>query len=363
MRNAVCTPAAGSAPVVIAKVASRVDERLRDLLDGERARWSHLDASLDQAFDDLAALMGAGGKRLRPVFCALGHHGAGGAPDDPAWVDAAAALELLHTFALVHDDVMDGSALRRNLPTVHTAWHRRHRRDAWFGDGRRFGDAMAILVGDLAFVLADMALGDVAPPVRRVYDELRLELHVGQYLDVLGTAQGTRDPEAARTVAVFKSGKYTVERPLHLGAALAGTLDRYEAPFTAYGLPLGEAFQLRDDLLGAFGEEATIGKPVGDDFRDGKPTYLVAVAVAAARDRADTAAMKVLGGLGNLDLDEADVADICAVLEDVGARRVVEERIAALVQQACEALEAVELAGGARCDLLDLARYTASRTL
>jgi geranylgeranyl diphosphate synthase, type I len=357
-------PAAGAAaPDIVERVAGRVDQRLTELLDRERCRWSALDPALDDAFDSISDLVHAGGKRLRPVFCALGHRGAGGTAADADWLDAAVALELLHTFALVHDDVMDGSSVRRSRATVHIGWGRRHRHQGWRGDARRFGEGMAILVGDLAFVLADVALGDVDPRVRRIYDELRMELHVGQYLDLLGTAQGSRDLDAARTVAVFKSGKYTVERPLHLGAALVDGLDRYGPCFTAYGLPLGEAFQLRDDLLGAFGDERTVGKPVGDDFREGKPTLLVAVATAAATERDDRAALAVLGGLGDPDLGEGDVADMRTVLEELGARAAIEARIDALVETACGALDEVELQDGASDSLVQLALYTAARTV
>ena len=169
-----------------------------------------------------ASLIAAGGKRLRPAFCHWAFVGAGGDPDDPRVVSAGAALELLHTFALVHDDVMDGSDQRRGLPSVHRAFIDRHVGLGWQGDARRSGEGAAILVGDFAFVYADLILGEIPPEARAIFDELRLELCVGQYLDLVGTASGSRDPEQATRIERYKSSKYTVERPLHLGAALAG---------------------------------------------------------------------------------------------------------------------------------------------
>ena len=222
--------------------------------------------------DSLRSLVMSGGKRLRPAFCFWGFRAAGGGDDDAAVIEAGAAFEMLQAFALVHDDIMDGSATRRGLRTAHLAFGDRHDAAVWRGEARRFGEGVAILIGDLAHVYADRLMADTAAPVRAVWDELRIELNVGQYLDILGTARGDTDHEGARRIARYKSGKYTIERPLHVGAALAGRLDELQASLSAYGDPLGEAFQLRDDLLGAFGEEAATGKPVGDDLREGKPT-------------------------------------------------------------------------------------------
>jgi geranylgeranyl diphosphate synthase type I len=156
---------------------------------------------------------------------------------------------MLQAFALVHDDVMDGSAIRRGARTAHLAYGDRHAGDGWRGEARRFGEGVAILIGDLAHVYADQLLPRLDPGVQQVWDELRIELNVGQYLDLLGTARADIDPAAARRIARYKSGKYTIERPLHIGAALAGRFDDLGAALSAYGDPLGEAFQLRDDLL------------------------------------------------------------------------------------------------------------------
>ena len=192
------------------------------LFDDERRRWSELDPALVEPLDTLRTFVLNGGKRLRPAFCHWGFVGAGGDPADPAVVDAGAAFELLQAFALIHDDVMDGSAVRRGARTAHLAYGDRHADAAWRGEVRRFGEGVAILLGDLAHVYADRLVPRRSPDVQAVWDELRTELNVGQYLDLVGTARGDVDLAAARRIARYKSGKYTIERPLHVGAALAG---------------------------------------------------------------------------------------------------------------------------------------------
>jgi geranylgeranyl diphosphate synthase type I len=190
-----------------------------------------------------------------------------------------------------------------------------------------------------------------------VFNELRIELNVGQYLDMVGTAQGRSDHGTARRIACYKSGKYTVERPLHLGAALAGRLDRLAGPLSAYGLPLGEAFQLRDDLLGAFGDSAVTGKPVGEDLREGKPTPLLAIASA----RAGKEAAALLGRVGAGDLGDEEVAALQAVLVDTGARDDTERQVERLVTQAIDALGTVPVTAAAREALAELATYVGQR--
>ena len=234
--------AASAAPAGLVEIAADVAARIDELLEAEISRWSAVDADLREPLESLRSLVLAGGKRLRPAFCHWAFVGAGGDPDDPRVVDAGAALELLHTFALIHDDVMDGSLTRRGLDAVHVDFESRHADERWRGEGRRFGEGVAILVGDLAFVYADMLLTGAPPDAIAVFNELRLEVNIGQYLDLIGTVRGQGTRDAARRICIYKSGKYTVERPLHLGAALAGRLAEVEEPLSGYGLPLGEAF-------------------------------------------------------------------------------------------------------------------------
>src|SRR5687768_1291869 len=206
---------------------------------------------------------------MRPAFAFWSFVGYGGDPLDPRLVDLGAALEMLHTFALVHDDVMDGSAVRRHAPTVHCSLQADHERYGWSGERRRFGEGMAVLLGDLAFVYADFLTSTLPHPVRRCFHDMKVELHVGQYLDLWGAAQRNQTVDRTASVTRYKTAKYSVERPLHLGAALIG--DGALQPestqarcLTAYGLAVGEAFQLRDDLLGAYGDPQITGKPIGD---------------------------------------------------------------------------------------------------
>jgi geranylgeranyl diphosphate synthase type I len=343
-------------PAAVAVVAEPVRSRLERALDEHRRMWNEIDPALDAPLQSIRTLVLAGGKRLRPAFCHWGFRAAGGAADDPLVVDAGAAFELLHAFALIHDDVMDGSGLRRGVPTVHVEFAARHLAAEWHGESRRFGDGVAILAGDLASVLADELLADAPPEAIAIWNVLRLEVNIGQYLDVLGAAQGEADLDRARLISRYKSGKYTVERPLHLGAALAGGLDELAPALSAYGEPLGEAFQLRDDLLGVFGDPAVTGKPVGDDLREGKPTPLLVV----ARERARGADAQLLERVGT-DLDDNDVAAVREVFERTGAVRTIETAIEELTADAVAALDDPAIADEIRGPLAQLADYVGRR--
>jgi geranylgeranyl diphosphate synthase type I len=300
----------------------------------------------------------SGGKRLRPAFCHWGFVGAGGDHDDPRIVDTGAAFELLHAFALFHDDVMDGSATRRGRRTTHLVFADRHDRGEWIGESRRFGEGVAILVGDLAFAYADTLLRGAPDQAWCIWNELRIELNIGQYLDILGTARGERRRATAERIARYKSGKYTVERPLQLGAVLAAPARTELVPaLSRYGLPLGDAFQLRDDVLGAFGDAAVTGKPVGDDLREGKPTPLLAIATG----RANASQRAVLARVGVPDLSEDEVAGIQRVLVDTGALAELEAQIEALTDEAISTLDDMPITDEAGKELAELARFVAWR--
>src|SRR3954449_2106285 len=199
-------------------IAAEVDAHLHAVLARERREWSSIDPWFAEPVDLLSDFVLAGGKRLRPLFCRYGFLAAGGDPDDTSWLEVAAGLELLHAFALLHDDVMDGSDRRRGRPSLHRRLHDDHQRAGWHGEARRFGEGVAVLVGDLAFACADRLMRTAGRSVGQVWDELRIELMMGQYLDVVGASREPLAPERALLVARLKSGAYTVERPLHLGA-------------------------------------------------------------------------------------------------------------------------------------------------
>jgi geranylgeranyl diphosphate synthase, type I len=341
----------------LSSVTDLVDEHLRQVLAREQRRWATVDPWLAEPVALLTDFVGRGGKRLRPAFCAYGYLAAGGHPDHAPWLDAAAGLELLHAFALLHDDVMDGSESRRGRPAMHRELDDVHRASEWRGESRRFGEGMAVLVGDLAFACADRLLKTARGDARQVWDELRLELVMGQYLDVAGAARGSVDRDRARRIARYKSGAYTVERPLHLGAAVAGWLPELSGPYSAFGRPLGEAFQFRDDLLGVFGDETATGKPVGDDLREGKPTLLLAI----ARERAGGAAAPLLDRIGAPDLSEHEIARLRRLLVDCGAREEVESLIDQRYGEAMSALDSAPILDRVRPALRALASQASFR--
>ncbi len=310
--------------------------------------------------EHIARLVLGGGKRLRPSFCHWGFVGAGGLPDDQRVVDAGAALELMHAFALFHDDVMDDAVSRRGTPTTHTVFAGAHADAGWAGESRRFGEGVAILVGDLAFVMADQLLLDAPRDAWVIWNELRTELNVGQLLDIVGSVRRDRRLDKAERICRYKSGKYTIERPLHLGAVLAAPERAAELlpALSAYGLPLGDAFQMRDDVMGAFGDEAVTGKPVGGDLREGKPTPLLARAVAAATP----AQRAVLDGVGAPDLADDDIVNMQQVIVETGALAALEAQIAALTNQAIAAIENAPITAPSRGALIDLANYVSWRS-
>jgi geranylgeranyl diphosphate synthase type I len=350
-----------SAPPSLRTIADRVQDRLDGFLSAERDRWATFDADLAQPIDEIRRLVLSGGKRLRPAFCHWGYVGAGGGADDQIDVDAGAAFELMHAFALFHDDVMDDAATRRGQPTTHAVAADDHAANSWAGESRRFGEGVAILVGDLAFVYADQLLEGAPPEAMRVWNELRIELNVGQYLDILGSVQSVRDVDKAERICRYKSGKYTIERPLHVGALLAAPDrgDEFLPALSAYGLPLGDAFQMRDDVMGAFGDPESTGKPVGGDLREGKPTPLLARAVRSATP----AQRAVLDLVGQPSMDDDTVARIQQAIVDTGALDELEAHITALTDTAVTSLDNAPITESAKTELVALADYVSWRSV
>ncbi len=340
-----------------ADLRARVEKSLGTFLSRQRERLAGIDDALLPIADLIEAFVLRGGKRLRPAFAYWGYRAAGGIDADEV-VASLAALELVQASALIHDDVMDDSDTRRGEPAVHRRSAEVHRRSGWVGDAEAFGTATAILLGDLCLVWSDELLhsGGLDPATlaraRPVFDEMRTEVTVGQYLDMHAQATGDTSSERASLVARYKSAKYTVERPLLLGAAVAGAPPVIMAAYSAYGLPLGEAFQLRDDVLGVFGDPAVTGKPAGDDLREGKCTYLVAAAFEAA-DEASRAVLR--RGLGDTTLDDAGVGALRDVITASGALARTEARIAELTAVAVAALRSVDLDAEGAAALVELA--------
>jgi geranylgeranyl diphosphate synthase type I len=344
------------------RIGKEVDEALFAFVDRRRPVLRAISDDLDPLMSALTALL-AGGKRLRPAFCYWGWRGAGGA-DRPEIVPAAASLELLQASALVHDDVMDASDIRRGRPSAHRRFQAMHESAGWPGPAGAFGASAAILLGDLCLAWSGQMYdesGLPSPVLRRgrpIYDQMRTEMMCGQYLDVVEQARGHGTVESALRVVTFKSAKYTIERPLQLGAALAGARPGVGTSYSAYGLPLGIAFQLRDDVLGVFGDPAVTGKPAGDDLRDGKRTVLIALALRAA-----TAAQAevVRTTLGDPELGDAGIEALRSVIVETGALAACEDMIESYAREATDALRAAEITPEAGAALADLAVAATSR--
>ena len=354
-----------SPPPAATTVAPLVEGRLEAFLRAESARWAQVDEELAAPLSDLLSSVLSGGKRLRAAFCYWAFVGAGGDARDPAVIDAGAALEMLHSAALMHDDVIDASDRRRGAPSVHVRHAGHHALMGWSGDASRFGAGVAILAGDLALVYGDRLLRGAPKEAGEIYDEMRLEVNFGQYLDVVGAADraglsGGRGVERARKIMRYKTARYTVERPLHLGAALAApsAVGELLQPLSRFGLPLGEAFQLRDDLLGVFGDPARTGKPVGEDLREGKPTMLASLAASRARG---PGAELFATRFGAAELTEADVHALQQLFESTGARAEVEREVERLLGEASSALAGLPLSQQATSALGELADYVAGR--
>ncbi|WP_189193425.1 polyprenyl synthetase family protein [Micromonospora fulviviridis] len=343
-----------------------VDETLAAFLATEVDSLAEIDAAMGGFAATARDCVLAGGKRVRPTFAYWGWRGlAGGDAPLPSVLPALAALELLHTFALVHDDVMDASDTRRGRPTAHRAAADRHRAAGHTGDPERYGEAVAVLIGDLCLVWADRLMAHATVPparmldVRRCYDQMRVETVAGQFLDVLGEHDAAHwSVDRALRVARYKTAGYTVQRPLLFGAALAGAEADTPliAAYTRYGLAVGEAFQLRDDLLGVYGDPATTGKPAGDDLRTGKPTVLLTL----ARQLADPAQRRALERAGAVT-EAREVARLADLVRETGAVARVERMIADRVTEAQAALDTAPIDGTARTALTGLATAATTR--
>jgi geranylgeranyl diphosphate synthase type I len=328
-----------------------VDQQLSEVLADLDHLWSTKLAPAGESADvlgedDLPALLAtlvhSGGKRIRPVMAHLGWVSASGQARGVGHADVvrvSAALDLLHAFALVHDDVMDESTSRRGVATAHLHAAELHRRTGGQGRAERFGDNIAILLGDLAHAEADALVAGLPEELRRIWRLLVIELVYGQRRDLTGSAAGRRDLTHARQVARLKSGAYTVERPLQLGAAAARAPEVVSDALATYGREVGEAFALRDDLLGVWGDPHRTGKPAGDDLISAKPTVILAL----AHERATGPARDILRKVGTPELCADDIVRLQEALQECGVVAEVEERINRHVAEALDALDSSAL--------------------
>ena len=341
---------------------------LADFLESKRGMLESISPDTLALLDSIRALV-TGGKRLRALMCYWGWRGAGGAADSPQIVAAGAALELFQAAALIHDDIIDRSDIRRGGPSVHRQFSQLHQRHRWALDAERFGHAAAILTGDLCLSFSEEVFAGIGPATsagsraREVFDLMRAEVMAGQYLDILEEVSGPSKPAAgavdrAQSIIRYKSAKYSTEHPLILGGALAGGSGSLLTAYSDFALPLGEAFQLRDDVLGVFGDPATTGKPAGDDLREGKRTVLVGLTLAKADDGD---ARFVDERLGIQDLGDDEIAQIRAIIAGSGALSAAEGLIEDYSNAAFSALELLDIGVGPAAALGSLARAAVGR--
>ncbi|SMQ67426.1 polyprenyl synthetase family protein [Agreia sp. VKM Ac-1783] len=356
-------------------LVSQVDTEIAEFL---ASREPILVAVADELsfFTDFSRDLLSGGKRFRARFCIAGWQATSTlaqAEEETAVITLAAALEVFHSAALVHDDIIDNSDTRRGMPAAHIRFAALHRDQKFVGSADTFGRASAILHGDLLLgwsdELVDVALDLLtdrgrARSTRAEFNRMRTEVTVGQYLDILEenawpTVPDTETIRRAERVMTFKSAKYSVEAPLALGALIGGASAAQLQSLRRFGLPLGLAFQLRDDVLGVFGDAAVTGKPAGDDLREGKRTVLVALARQTMgepqREAFDDA-------LGRPDLDDTTIADLQQQIEFSGALESAERSIASYTTQALDALRAADLEREAVAELEHLARLLTERS-
>ena len=347
------------APIDLAEVRRRVDAALALHL---RERAEHLSSLSEDLRPVGTALIDfcADGKRIRPLFAYCGWRAAGGGADDEAVISAVSGLELIQAAALVHDDIIDESDSRRGRPSAHRAFERLHLEGGFAGSAEKYGVAVAILLGDLALIWADAVVqgADLPDPallrVRRELDLMRIEVMAGQFLDVLEQARPAppeRAVQSALKVAALKTASYTVARPMLVGAAIAGAGEQIRAVFATFGHHIGIAFQLRDDLLGVYGDPAVTGKPAGDDLREGKRTALV----ARALDRLAGRREELGSALGNPALSTGDIERIRGLISASGAADDVEQLISEHTATALNALDGVQLEPAGRDALRSLA--------
>ena len=338
-----------------------VEEELQGSLARQGKYLASVAPQATALVDELSRLLAAGGKRLRPVFCYWGYR-AGGGSMDRSIARAGAAVEMLHTSALIHDDVIDSSALRRGEPTTFRELARDHggRADA------HFGRSAAILAGDLAQAFADELLAQSGFAPERVlaafedFNRMRVDAVGGEFLDLLATGGGSGDEESIRRAGSLKAGSYSVVGPLRLGAALAAADPSVVDALSRFGRPLGEAFQLRDDVLGTFGDPHVTGKDRDGDIREGKQTALV----ARLREVASPGIRRMIGERsGEPGLSTEQVEEVRAAMRDSGVVDQTLSLIGSLVEQARASLRSAPLPAEVDSALSALAELVEVRDL
>lgn len=329
-----------------------VTERIGAVLAAARADFGGLDPEIDSLLRNLGERATTGGKGTRSAFAHLGWRAAGGEECAATSVNVGAAFELLHVSALVHDDVIDGAAARRGRATVHVEMAERHRDDGWSGEVRRTAEGIAVLSGNMLWAAAQTALGPVNSVARAEWDKVQMEVNLGQFLDLMAAAERRVDSRRVHSVMELKTARYTAERPLRMGAAATG---RAEEPLVdalgRFGNLVGVAFQVRDDVLGVFGDSDVTGKPTGNDLREGKATLLLARSVESG----DTNARKLFSRVGAPDLHNEEIEQMKDVMRRSGTLQWAEETAVSYVEQAVDLLARLNISADVRDELAESA--------
>ncbi|WP_314028622.1 polyprenyl synthetase family protein [Corynebacterium argentoratense] len=356
-----------------ATLVDTINNELRAYLDSKNQQLGSISPHVANSINLLTQFATNGGKRIRPQFAWAAYTGLKNTTDVAKEDDAAAlraftALELIQACALIHDDIIDSSDTRRGNPTVHKAVETNHQDAQLHGSSRAFGEAVAILVGDLALAWADDMLRDSgvsADGLSRMYQpwqDMRSEVIAGQLLDICLEATRGEDERESEKVNRYKTAAYTIERPLHLGAALAGASEEATSRLLTYGRDIGIAYQLRDDMLGVFGDPSVTGKPAGDDLREGKRTVLFAKALSWADTHNPDAASQLRAGLGTASTPE-DIAHLSDLIASTDAVEQVEQRISELTTSGLNALEYPSIPEELRATLRALANQALVRKM
>src|SRR3990167_4446350 len=341
----------------------RLDPFLNSFLDEKLTEASKVHPEATVLVEEIRRFVAAGGKRVRPAFAYSAYTASGGRSLD-AILYASAALELLHAFALIHDDIIDNAHLRRSEPAVHKAFEYFHENRKFKGSSRKFGVDTAILVGDLALAFADELINTAPFPAERIrraknyYDLMKKQVIYGEYLDVLAPNKGRVSEKDLLTILEYKTAKYTVERPLHIGAALAGTDEENLKVFTDYGVPLGQAFQIQDDIMGTFSSEGKIGKPVDSDLKEGKQTLLVIKAYEFSKGKDRQMLRKVIG---NKKAGQENIEKARDIIRNSGSLEYSHKLSSRLIDHAKQVVYEANLVEEGRQYLLEAADYLLTR--
>lgn len=359
-------------------VPAAVDSALNAYFDHSAAEFSAIAPEFNDVMAVLRGFVMGGGKRVRPTFAWAGFRAGleGGEADGSSIQDvnpasvllALSALEFVQACALIHDDIIDESETRRGNPTTHRVFESQHREHGWFGSSEHYGISQAILAGDLALSWADdlLATAGLSPAiverVRGPWRAMRTEVIAGQQLDIALENNGSESIADAMQVINFKTASYTVARPLHIGAALAGADERTIALLLEYGTLVGQAFQLRDDQLGVFGDPAVTGKPSGDDLRTGKRTVLVNTAFAECTPEQLARLREDFGPLpGAAEHTAEQIDQMRQIIRDCGAAQQIEDKINDLSERAISLVEESWLEDSISEELVAFARLLSDR--